>query len=112
MIEIDDLENKYTDMTKNKFIGGGHLLEDLEKTCREIGKKYNELAAPLFVLNHIFKEVRDDQYQRIVTVEECNDLYNHLNEPIINLINDMKNETDFLQNLNKLILIFNNLYYK
>lgn len=113
--DVENLLSVYNSVTEDNETGGFYLggyepLEDLSDKCWEIGKKFEDLAIPAFVLHSIFKKIANDQDERIVTIEECNDLYNSLNKPIVNLIECMRAGLPYLNELKELVNIFMELW--
>jgi len=106
--DIENLEDIYDNMTQNEkggYIGGYDPLINFSKKCIDIGKKYNGLNIPAFVLSQIFKRIADDQYERAVTLIESQEIYDLLDTPLRNLFNDLKTDTDYQ---NSLISVINN----
>jgi len=109
--ELEDLRNIYNDITKDGVIGGSSQLEEFANKCLELGKKYEELKTPAFVIYSIFKEIATNQYQRDVPVEECKEIYDALNLSLCSLFEDMETGT-YMKTLNQIINDFEKLFNK
>lgn len=109
-MKIEKLLKKYNEMTKDEYIGGTASLEELQNILLK-NIHDDDLSLPLFVLYHIIEDIREDQYQRAVTLEECKKIYDVLHGPVTILLNDINNNDDFSKSLDNLVQIFNKYYF-
>lgn len=109
--DVGNLQNIYNEIVKEGIIGGSSQLEDFANNCLELGKKHDELRTPAFVIYSIFKEISNNQYQRSVSVEECEEIYDALNSSLQSLFEDMKTG-EYAETLNGIIAEFEKLFNK
>ena len=99
--DVEKLQDIYNDITKESYIGGSSQLEKFSKKCLALGKDHEDLKIPTYVISSIFKEIANNQYDRKVTQDECEDIYNTLNPSLQDLFEDMKTGGDYQKNLNQ-----------
>ena len=58
------------------------------------------------------KDIADDQYERAVTQQECEELFEKLNPSIQGLFEAMKIGDSYMEKLNNLINNFEKIFYK
>ncbi len=116
MNDITELERLYIELTKDSSIGGSHPLKKISEICLSICLNAGQgKILPSFVLYTIFSDIAFDQDDRMVTTEECKELYNVLNDPIKVVISHLRNSpTDkiLLEDVEKLIQNYNKLVKK
>lgn len=109
---VDELEELYSELTKEGSIGGSHLLRKISEVCHQVSlnSDYGGIF-PSFILSTIFNNIALNQDDRPITTDECKELYNLLNRSISAVINDLRKlplDKIIIQDTEKLILD----YYK
>lgn len=116
MDDITELERLYVELTKDGRIGGSHPLKKISEICLSICLNAGRgKILPSFVLYTIFSDIAFDQDDRLVTTEECKELYDLLNDSIYIIIGHLKNppaDKILLQDIEKLIQNYNKLVKK
>ncbi|MGQ9722948.1 MAG: hypothetical protein ACUVXA_16695 [Candidatus Jordarchaeum sp.] len=89
--EITHIKQTYLQHASCKTIGGHHPLSELsQKIWKIINDSPKKYVVPLFILSEIFSNIAEDQYEREVTLDECEKLYEKLHNFILKTITDIE----------------------